>query len=64
MEDYVVTLGGKRLIKRFRRLLLLPIDKLPANSLAASQTATGSAFDSDKIARLLRASLDKRADEI
>src|ERR1019366_8804282 len=38
IEKYAVTLGGKRLIKRFRCLLLLPIEKLPANSLSVSQS--------------------------
>ena len=33
MEEYVVIPGGKRLIKRFHCLLLLPIEKLPANQL-------------------------------
>jgi hypothetical protein len=36
IEKYAVILGGKRLIKRLRCLLLLPIEKLPANSLPVS----------------------------
>ena len=36
IEKHAVILGGKRLIKRLRCLLLLPIEKLPANSLPVS----------------------------
>ena len=39
MEAYVVIPGGKRLIKRFHCIPLLPIEKLPANSLSISQTS-------------------------
>jgi hypothetical protein len=59
IEKYAVILGGKRLIKRFRCLLLLPIENLPANSLPISQMS--DRFDSDKIARPLRASLVRLA---
>jgi len=61
MEEYVVIPGGKRLIKRFHCLLLLPIEKLPANSLSVSQMSNRFSFDSDKIARPLRASFDRLA---
>jgi hypothetical protein len=37
MEECVVIPGGKRLIKRFHCIPLLPIEKLPANSLSISQ---------------------------
>src|ERR1019366_2818477 len=44
IEKYAVILGGKRLIKRFRCLLLLPIEKLPANSLPVSQMSDRFSF--------------------
>jgi hypothetical protein len=44
MEEYVVIPGGKRLIKRFHCLLLLPIEKLPANSLSVSQMSNRFSF--------------------
>ena len=40
----VVIPGGKRLIKRFHCLLLLPIEKLPANSLSVSQMSNRFSF--------------------
>jgi predicted naringenin-chalcone synthase len=44
MEEYVVIPGGKRLIKRFHCLLLLPIEKLPANFLSVSQMSNRFSF--------------------
>ena len=43
-SEYVVIPGGKRLIKRFHCIPLLPIEKLPANSLSVSQMSNRFSF--------------------